>query len=68
MNNFDDILKPRAWACKNEPNGEEVYIGWDSPRPTHNSIPLYDSDEVAKACQMAIEKYKSNLIMLIENL
>lgn len=68
MSNIDETLRPRAWAWKNEPNGEEVYSGWDSPRPTHSSIPLYDSDEVARACKVAIEKYKSNLITMIENL
>jgi hypothetical protein len=38
----DCRVRPRAWAWKDEPSGQEVYSGWEMPRPTDSSEPLYD--------------------------
>ena len=55
MNNIDETIQPRAWAWKNEPNGEEVYSGRDSPRPTYESEPLYDVEALQRYGKLVSE-------------
>ena len=47
-------VRPRAWAWKDEPSGIEVYSGWDEPRPTNGSEPLYD--QAAIDAEVAAER------------
>ena len=42
-------VRPRAWAWKDEPSGQEVYSSWEMPRPTDGSEPLYDQAAIDAA-------------------
>jgi len=42
-------VRPRAWAWKDDPSGEEVFSGWNNPRPELNSEPLYDQAAIDAA-------------------
>jgi hypothetical protein len=44
-----EAIKPRAWAWKDEPSGQEVYSGWEMPRPVDDSVPLYDQAAIDAA-------------------
>jgi hypothetical protein len=46
---LDGGVRPRAWAWKDEPSGEEVLSGWNNPRPGLNSEPLYDQAAIDSA-------------------
>lgn len=70
MDNIDETVKPRAWAWRNEPNGEEVYSGWDSPRPTYASEPLYDREALQRYAKIvsedAVNKIRLELMAMHE--
>jgi len=56
-------VRPRAWAWKDEPSGQEVYSGWEMPRPTDGSEPLYDQAAIDAAVAAERERLQSMLEM-----
>jgi hypothetical protein len=61
-------VRPRAWAWKDEPSGIEIYSGWDEPRPTNGSEPLYDHaaiDAAVTAERTRIAEAMRNIVRVL---
>ncbi len=55
-------VRPRAWAWKDEPSGEEVLSGWNNPRPELNSEPLYDQAAIDSTVAAERERIKAAVL------